>query len=152
MNHLNNWLHRWHCASGYRKDYLLLCNNSFMPQHLNWLYLQILNTVPNRDEEEGSLTIGRGLAYMPHKHLWGKFKVRFFFDHCPEGHVWSASSNLQQLKLWILFTGHSSMAYDNWEWRIDHWLRKSTQHSLPSLRWPFNSVCQHENQASLGPY
>jgi len=142
-----NW---WHYASGSRKDYLLPCSNGIPQQEFNWLYLRISNTVAYRDPENGSLAIGQRHVYMPHKCSWGKFKAPILFNRCLDDQLRSASFDLQRLKLWTLFTRHTSMAYDKWEWKIDHWLIKSTQHSLPSPQRPFIIVCQPGKQASWG--
>jgi len=114
MNYLNDCFHRWHCASGSRKDYLLPCSNGIPLQDLKRLYLWISNTVAYRDPENGSLAIGQGQVYMPHKRSWGKFKVPFLCNDCLDNQFRSASFDLQRLKLWILFTGHTSMAYDRY--------------------------------------
>jgi len=149
MNYLNDCFHRWRCASGSRKDSWLPCRNGILLQDLNRLYVRNTNTVACRDPDDGSLAIGQGQVYMPHKRLWGKFKVPFLFNRCLDDQHRSASFDLQRLKLWILFTGHTFMAYDKWEWQIDHWLIKSTRHSLPSPQWPSTIVCWPGKQASL---
>jgi len=118
-------------------------------QQLNWLYLRISNTVAHRDPENSRLAVGQRQIYMPHKRSWGAFKVPFLFHHRLDDQLRSASFDLQRLELWILFTGHTSMAYDKWEWKIDHWLIKSTQHSLPSPQWPSTIVCRPGQEASL---
>jgi len=150
MNSLNDCFHRWHCASGSRKYYLLTCSNGVPLQDPNRLYLRISNTVAYRDPENRSLAICQGQVYTPHKPSWGKFKVPFLFNGCLDDQFRSASFDLQRLKLWIIFTGHTSMAYDKWEWKIDHWLIKSTRHSLPSPQRPSTIVCRPGKQASLG--
>jgi len=150
MNHLNHCVHRWHCALGSHKDNLLLCSNGIKSQDINQLYLRILNTVACRDPENGTLAVGQSQGYMPHKHAWEKFKVPFFIIVCLDYQFRSGSFNLQQLTLSIWFTGHSSMAYNKWEWKIDHSLIKSTRHSLLSLRWWSTIVCWCGIQASLG--
>jgi len=149
MNHLNNCFHRRHCASDSCRDSLLPCSNDIPLQHLNELYLRISNTVVYCDPQNGGLAIGQGQIFMPHKHWWGKFKVPFSFDSCLDNQFTSASFNLQQLKLLILFTRHTAMAYDKWKWKIDHWFIKSTWHALPSPRWPSTISCQPGKLASL---
>ena len=89
---------------------------------------------------------------MPQKRSWGKLKVPFLFNRCLEDQLRSASFDLQRLTLWIIFTGHTSMAYDNWEWKIDHWLIKSTQYSSPSPRRLSTGVCPPGEQATLGSH
>jgi len=150
MNYLNDCFHRWHCASGYGKYYLLPCSNGILLLDLNQLYFQISNPVAYRYLENGSLAIGQGLVNIPHKRLWDKFKVPIFFNRCLDNQFRSESFDLQRLKLWILFTGHTSMAYDKWEWKIDHWLIKSTWHSLPSPQWQSTTGCWPGKYASLG--
>jgi len=150
MNYPKDCFHRWHCASGSRKDYLLPWSDGIPLQDINRLYLRISNTVAYRDPENGSLAIGQGQVYMPHKFSWGKFKVPFLFNHCLDDQFKSASFDLQRLKLWIIFTGHTSMAYDKWEWQIDHWLMKSTLHSLRSQQRPSTIFCRPGKQASFG--
>jgi len=149
MNHLNYCVHWWHCASGSCKDYLLLCSNHILLHNLNRLYLQILNTVAYRDLENGSLVIGQRQGYMPHECSWGRIKVPFLFICCLHDQFRSVSFNEQGLKLWILFTAHTSMAYNTWEWQIDHWLIKSTWHSLPSWRRPSTIVCRSGKQVNV---
>jgi len=46
---------------------VLPCSNGILLQDLNRLYLRISNTVAYRDPENGSLAIGQGQVYMPHK-------------------------------------------------------------------------------------
>jgi len=150
MNHLNDCFHCWHCASSSCKEYLFLCCNGIPLQGFNRLYLWISNTVAYRDTENGSMAIGKGQVYMPHKYSWGKFKVSVVFNYSLDDQFRSASVDLQQLTLWIWFTGHNSMAYDKWEWKIHHWVIKSTRHSLPSPRWPSTIACWPRKQASLG--
>jgi len=41
------------------------------------------------------------------------------------------------------------MAYDKWEWKIDHWLIISTRYSLPAPWLPSTIVCRHGKQPSL---
>jgi len=142
MNHLIKRFHCWHCASGSRKQYLLPCSNGILREEFNRLYWQISNKVAYSVPQNGSLAIGQGQVYMPHKHLWGKFNVPYIFNHCLDNQFRNASFDLQLLKLWILFTGHTSMAYNKWQWRIDLWFIKSTRHSLPSRRRPSTLVCQ----------
>ena len=89
---------------------------------------------------------------MPHKGSRCKFKVPFLFNCCFDDQFRSASFDLHWLKLWILFTGQTSMAYNKWEWKIDYWMIQSTQHSLPSLQWPSTIVCLPGKQASLGSH
>jgi len=125
MNHLTNCFHRWHCASGSRNDCFLPSSDGKLLQDLNALHLQITNTVTYRDPGNGSQAIGKGQVYMPHKCPWSKFKVLFFFTHCLDHQYRSAWFDLQQLTLWILFAGHTSVVYDKWEWMIDHRLMKS---------------------------
>jgi len=150
MNYLNDCFLCWLCASGSRKDYLLPCSNGLPLQDLNRLCLRILNTVAYRDLQNGSLAIDQGQVYMPHKRSWGKFKVPFLFNRCLDDQFRSANFDLQRLKLWIVFTGHTSMAYDKWEWKIDHWLIKSTRRWLPSPQQHSTIVCWPGTQASLG--
>jgi len=142
MKHPEDSFHRWHYASGSRNDHLLPYCNGIPLQEFNRLYLRISNTVAYRDPENGSLAIGQRQLYMPHKRLWSKFKVPVLFHRCLDDQLRSASFDLHQPKLGILFTSHTFMAYDKWEWKIDHWLIKSTQHSLPSLQWPSTIVCR----------
>jgi len=40
------------------------------------------------------------------------------------------------------------VAYNEWDRKIDHWLIKSTRHSLPSLRRPSTTVCRPGKQAN----
>jgi len=87
---------------------------------------------------------------MPFKRSWGKFKVPLMFDWCLDDEFGSASFDLQHLTFWIEFTGHSSLAYDKWEWKIHHWLMNSTQHLLPSPRRLSTVVCQPGIMASWG--
>jgi len=150
MNYINASFHRWNCASGTRKEYLHRCGNGILLQDLNRLYLRILNTVAYRDPENGSLAIGKGQVYMLHKCLWGKFKIHFLFNRCIYDQFRSASFDFQRLKLWILFAGHTSMAYDKLQWKIDNWLIKSTWHSLLSPQRPSTIICPSGKQASLG--
>jgi len=150
MNHLNNCFHRWHCASGTRKDYLLLCSNGIPLQDFNWLKLRCWNKVAYRDPENGSLAIDQGLVYMPHKHSWGKFNVPFLFNRWLDNQCRTACFDLQQLQLCILFTGHGSMAHNKSEWTIDHWLIKSHRHSLASPWPPSPLVWPPRNPARLG--
>jgi len=118
-------------------------------QDFNWDYWWILNKAASRAPENGGLGSGQGEVYIPHKHSWGKFKVPFLFYHCLDIRLCSASFDLQRPKMWILFTEHTSMAYDEWEWTIDHWLIISTRHSLPSLEPPSTIDCRPGNPASL---
>jgi hypothetical protein len=115
MNYLNDSFHRWHCASGSRKHYLLPCSNRIQLQDLNRRYLRISNTVAYRDPDNGRLAIGEGQVHMPHKISLGKFKVPFLFNHCLDNQFRSASFDLQRQTLLILFTGRTSMAYDRLE-------------------------------------
>ena len=108
-----------------------------------------MNTVAYRDPDNSSLPIGQWSVYMPHKHLWGKFKVPFLSNRCLDNQFRSASFNWQWLKLWIWFTRHTSNTYDKWEWKIEHWLLKSTRHSLRSPQPPSIIACQPEIQARL---
>jgi hypothetical protein len=62
----------------------------------------------------------------------------------------SASFDFRRPKLWILFTGNTSMAYGKWERQIDNWLIKSTRHSLPSPQWPSANICSAGNEPRLG--
>jgi len=78
------------------------------------------------------------------------FKVSYLFIYYLDDQFRSASINLQQLKLWILFTGHSSMVYGRWEGKIYHSLIKSTWYSLHSLWGPSSIACQPGKQVSLG--
>jgi len=150
MSHLNNCFHCWHCEAGYRQDYMLLCSNAIPLQDLNQLSLRILNTVTYRDLENGRLAIGQGQVYMLHKCLQRKFKVHFLFNCCLDNQLRNASFDLQRLKLWILFTAHTSMVYNKWEWKIHHWSIKSTRHSLPSVLRPSTMVCWPGKQVCLG--
>jgi len=150
MNHLNNGFHRWCCASGSHKDYFLSFNNGILLQDINQLNSWISNNIANRYTENGTLANGQGLVHMPHKCLWGKFRVPCLRNRCLDDQSRSACFNMQWLKLWILFFRHTSMANDKWECKIDCWLIKSTQHSLHSLRWPSTIVCRSRKQASLG--
>jgi len=150
MNHLNDCVHRWHCVSGSGKDYFLPCNNGRLLQDVNRLYLWISNTVAYGDPENGRLAPAQVQVYLPHERLWGKFIVPFLFNRCLDDQFRSVSFDLQQLKLWILFSGHTSPAYAKWEWKIDHWLIKSTQHSLPSLRRPSTTVFRPGQLVSSG--
>jgi len=152
MNHLNDCFHHWHCASGSCKQYLVPCSNGIPLQDFNQFYLWISNKVIYSDREHGSLAIDQGQVYMHHKYSQGKFKVPFTFNGCLDDQFRSASFNLHQLKLWILFTTHTSMASDKWEWKTDHLLIKSTQYSLPSPRRPSTIVCLPGQQAMLGSH
>jgi hypothetical protein len=67
--------------------------------------------------------------------------------HCP---IRSARFGLQQLKLGILVTRYTSMTFDKWEWMIDHWLIKWTQHSLPGTQQPSTVLGQPWKPVSLG--
>jgi hypothetical protein len=87
---------------------------------------------------------------MPHTHWWGIFKVPFLFDGDLENQFRNAHFDLQRLKLWILLTGYTSMAYDISEWKIDRWLIKSPRPSLPLQQQPSAIDCQLGTQASLG--
>jgi len=150
MNHLNDCVYHWHCASGSSKDFLRPCSNGIPLQDSNQLFVRNSNNVAYRDPENCSMAIGQGHVQMPHKCLWGRFKVPFLYNGCLDDQFWSAWFDMQQLKLWILFTGYTSMPYDKWEWKKDHQLIKRTQHSLPSLRPPSTIVCRPGKQASLG--
>jgi len=112
----------------------------------------ISNTVAYRDPANGSMSICQGQVYMPHKRPWAKFRVPFLFNRCLHDQFRKASCNLQQLKLWMLFTRQTSTAYDEWEWKIDHWLIKSTQYSLPSPRRQSTIGCQPGKLLSLRSY
>jgi len=149
-NYLNDCFHRWQCASGSHKDYLLPCSIGILLQDLNRLYLWISNTVAYRDPQNSSLAIGQGQVYMPNKCSWGMFKVPFLINRCLDNQFSNASFDLQRLKLLILFTVHTSMPYDRWEWKIDHRLKKSTRHLLPSPQRPSTIVCRPGKQACLG--
>jgi len=94
MNYINDWFHRWHCVSGSHKDYMLLCSNGIWLQHLNELTVQILKSVTNKYPQNGSLAIGHGQVYKPHKHSWGKFKVPFWFNDYLDSLFRSASFDL----------------------------------------------------------
>jgi len=142
----HNCFHHWHCASGSHKDCLLPCWDAIPLQDLNQLYSRISNLVSYGDPQNSSLAIGQGQIYMPHKHSWGKVKVLFFFDYCLDDQFRSRSVSLQWRKLWILFTGHTSMAYNKWKLKIDHRLIRSTQHSLPAPQLPSTIVCQPGKQ------
>jgi hypothetical protein len=150
MNYLNDCFHLWHCALGFCKDYLLSCSNCILLKSLKQLYLLIANTVASRDPESVSLSIGQGEGYMLHKHSWGKFKVGFLFNCCRNDQFRSPRFDLQRLTLWILFTGHTSMAYNQWKLKPDRWLIKSTRHSLPAPQRPSTIASRPETQASLG--
>jgi len=142
MNHLNNCFHLCHCPSGSHKDYLLPCSSGIPVQDCNRHYLLISNLVTYRDLENGSMAIGQGQVYMPHKCSWGKLKFPFLCHHCHDNQFWSASLDLRRLKLWIFFTRHTCTVYDKWEWKIYHWLIKWTWHSLPSP-WLLSTIfCQ----------
>jgi len=149
MNHLKDCFNRWDCASGCREDYLLLCRNGIPLHCVNRLLLQISNSVAYWDPQNVSLAISQGLVYMPHKHSWEKFKVPILFDCCLDDQLRSASFEMQRLILRIVFTRHTSMAYDEGTWTICYWLIKSTWHSLHSPRRPSTSVCQPWKQSSL---
>jgi len=136
MNHLDDCFHHWHGASGPHKDYFLPCSNGISLQEFNRLYIQISNKVAYRDPENGSLAIGKGQVHMPPNCLSGKLTVPFLFNCWVDNQFRSVSFDLQWLKLWILFTGHTSMAYNKCEWKIDHWLIISTGNSLHSPRYP----------------
>jgi len=142
MNYLNDCFHRWHSAPGSCEDDFLLSSNGIPLQDFIQLYIRISNKVTYRDPENGTLAIAQEQVYMPHKCLWGKFNVCVLFNCFLDDQFRSASFNLQQLKLWITFSKHTSMAYDKWEWKIDHLLMKSTRNSLPSMRPPSTIVCQ----------
>ena len=150
MNHLDDCFHCWPCASGSPEDYLLSCSNGTTLHDLNGAYSRIMNTLAYRDPENGFLAIGQWQVHMPHKCLWGMFKVPFLFNRCLDNEFRSASFDLQRLKFLILFTGHTSMAYDKSEWKIDLWLMKSTRHSLPSPWRPSTIVSLPDKQASVG--
>jgi len=152
MCHLNDCFHLWHCASSSRTDYLQPFSNGIPLQDINWLCLRISNTVAYRDPDNGSLAIGQEQVYLPNNPLWSKFKVPFLFNRCLDEKSRCASFDLQGLKLLMLFTGHPSMAYDKSEWKIDHWLVKSTRHSLPSPQQPSTIACWPGTQASLGSH
>jgi len=77
---------------------------------------------------------------MPHERSWGKFKVCILFNQSLDDQFRTASFDLQRLTLWILLTRPTSLAYHNWEWKIDHCMRKWTRHSLPSPRPPSTIV------------
>jgi len=147
MNHLNNCVHRWRCVSGSRWDGLLPHNNGIPLHDLNWLYLRISNSVAYRYPDNGSLTIHLGQVYIPHKCSWSKFKLPFWWNSCLGDQFGSGSFDLQRLDSWIMFTGHTSMAYDQSEWKIDHWIPKSTKHSLRLPRQPSTIVCRPGTQA-----
>jgi len=150
MNHLNDCFHHWHCASGSCKHHLLPCSKGILLQDFIWLYLQTAIKAANRDPENGGLAISHWKVYMPHRHSWGMFKVPFMCNHCLDDPFDSVSFVLQQLILGIVFAGHTTMAYNKWEWERAHWLIKSTQHWLPSPRWPSTIVWQPGKQGSLG--
>jgi len=150
MNHLNNCFHGWPCASGSHKDYLLPCSNGIPLQDSNILYLPIWNIVAHRDPANGRLGIVQEQFYMPHKCSWGKFKVPFLYNCYLNDQLRRASFDLQWPKLWIILSGNTSRAYNQWEWKKDHWLIKSTQHSLPSQWPPSTIVCRPGKQTSLG--
>ena len=142
MNHHNDYFHCWHCALGSCKPYLLPCSNGIPLQDFNLLHLQISNNVAYNDLENGRLAIAHKQVYMLHKCLGGTVKVPSFFHHHFGDQFRSSSLDLQWLKLWVLSTAHSCMAYDKLQWMIDHWMIKSTQHSLPSLRLQCIVVCR----------
>jgi len=150
MYYLNDCYCCWHCASGSDKDFLLPCSNHIPLEDLNRLYLWFPNTVTYSDPENGSLEMSQEPVYMPHKHSWSEFKVPFVFNHRLGDQFRSASFNSQRLKLWIVSTGHTCMAYDKWKWKMDHWLIKSTRHSLPSPQQPSTIVCWPGKQVSWG--
>jgi hypothetical protein len=149
MNHLNNCFHHWHCPSGFRTEYLLLSSYGITLHALNRLKLWISNPATYRDRRNCYLASGRGRVYMPQRCSWGKFKVPFLYNCCLDHHFWNASFNLQQLQLWVVFPEHISMAYNIWEWKIDHWLTKSNQYSLPPLWRLYTIVCQPGKQTTL---
>jgi len=152
MNHLNDCFHHWHCALGTCKDFMLPHSMGIPLHDFNRLYSCISNNVPNRDLEHSSPAIGHGQVSMPHKHLWGKFNIPFLFDHCIDNQLRSVSFDLQWLKLWVLFTRHTSMAYNKWEWKIDLWLIKSTWCSLPIPWQPSTIVCKPGNLVTVGSH
>jgi len=149
MNHLNDSFFPWHCTLCTGKDDLLPCGNGVPQKYLNRLYIRILTTVAYRDPKIVGRAIGKREVYIPQKRWWGKFNVPFSFNRCLHDQYRTASFDLQWLKLWIIFTGHTSMAYFKWEWKIDHWLIKSTRHSLPPPQLLSPIVCQPAKQASL---
>jgi len=149
MYHINNCFLRWHSASGSRK---VTCSRVAIVYRCKTPIKSIYGfwtSVAYRDVENGSQPIGQGLVYMPHKRLWGIFNVPFSINHCLDDEFWS-SFDLQCLKLWILLTGHTSMAYHKWEWKIDHWLIELNWHSLPSSRLPSTIACLRGKHATWG--
>jgi len=150
MNHLRDCFQHWHCASRSRQAYLLLCGIAILRWGLHWLDLWISNTVGNRDLVKGCLGTGHGQVYMPHKVLWGNFKVPLLVNGCLDDQFRSASFDLLWLTSWVSFTGHTSMVDGKWEWKIYHWLIKSTRHSLPLLRRQSIIIYWPGTQRSLG--
>jgi len=150
MNHLNDRFHCWHCASTSRSDYLHPCRNNILLPEFNQLGFRILNIVSYTDPEKDSLAIGRRKVYMPHKHSWRKFKDPFLFNRCLDDQFMSASFDFQRLRWWILFAGHTAMAFDKWEWKTDHRLTKSARLSLASPQWPSTMTCQPGTHATSG--
>jgi len=152
MNHLKDLFHHCHYASGSRKDYMVPCSNGILLQDLDRLYLPISNTVAYRDAENSSRASGQDQVYMLDKRLWGNFKVPFLFNCCLDHQFRSATIDLQRLKLLILITGRTSIAYDKWEYKIDHWFIKSTQHSVALPSRPSTIVCRPGKQTSSGSH
>lgn len=62
---------------------------------MNRLDLRISKNVVNCDLENGILTIGEVLGYMPHNHLQGNLKDPFLFNHCFDNRFGCANFNLQ---------------------------------------------------------
>jgi len=58
MNHPNACFRCWHCASGSRKDSLLMCSNGILLREFNLLDLWIWNKVAYRYLQNHSLAIG----------------------------------------------------------------------------------------------
>jgi len=112
IHHLNDCFHCWDCISGSCKEDLLLSSNGKPLLYFIELYLPISNQVAFRHSEDGSLVVRQGQVYLPHKRLWGKFQVAVMFNLHLDDQYSSASFDLQQLKLLILFTRHTSLAYN----------------------------------------
>jgi len=150
MNHLNNWFHHWHSASGSRDDYLLPSGNCVPLEGMNWLYWQISKAVAHRDLGNGSLAVGQGPVQILSECWWGQIKVPLLCNHCLDDQLRSASFDLQQLQLSMLSSIDTSTAYDKWEWMIDLEFIMSSWHSSPSLEPPFTIVCWPGKLANLG--
>jgi len=122
MNRLIDCFLRGSSVSCFRNKYLLPCSNGIQWWVCDWLHLWILNNVANRDPENDSHAVCQGLVYIPQKGLWGRFEVPSWFSHCLDDQFRSLCFDFQWWEWWILFTRYTSMAYDKWDWQIDHWL------------------------------